>query len=76
MAFGYRKWREWRCEHCTYFKILTQTIMSAFLMRTLFSVFIFCACGQLSCFLLLSVVQNLFKHDREMNLMKYYARKC
>jgi len=41
MAFGYRKWREWRCEHCTNFKILTQTIVSAMLMRNLYFPFLF-----------------------------------
>jgi hypothetical protein len=76
MAFGYRNLREWSCEHCSNFKILTQTIMSAMLMRALcfpflFSVFV----DNYLVFLLLSMVKNLFKHDRKMNLMKYYTRQ-
>jgi hypothetical protein len=43
MAFGYRKWRDWRCEHFTNFKILTQAIMSSVLMRTSYFPFLFSA---------------------------------
>ena len=38
----------------------------------LFSVFV----DNYLVFLLLSMVKNVFKHDRKMKLMKYYRRQC
>jgi len=72
MAFGYRNLQEWSCEHCSNFKILYQTIISAMSLRNLcfpflFSVFV----DNCLAFLFLSMVKSLFKYDRKMNLMKH-----
>ena len=40
MVFRYRMLREWICEHCSIFKILTQTVMLVMLIRT-FCLFFF-----------------------------------